>query len=82
MADVYGNRQLLLWLLSFLVIGSIACFLSTNLTCLRLAVFIVALGVGAISGIGNILIFDGYTNIMKIARTLSFSSILVIWAPH
>jgi|GEM_PF-4664429 len=81
LADVYGKRTMLFLLLGCFVLGSVACATSGNLLALRLGVFAVALGVGAIAGVGNTLIFDGYSNVQKAAKALSFSSILVIWAP-
>lgn len=81
LADVYGKRKLLCLLLGCFVVGSVVCAASSNMLSLRIGVLAVALGVGAIAGLGNTLIFDGYDNYRKAAKALSFSSILVIWAP-
>lgn len=81
LADVYGKRRILFLLLGCFLLGSVLCGASRDLLVLRLGVFAVALGVGAIAGVGNTLIFDGYASVQKAARALSFSSILVIWAP-
>lgn len=81
LADVYGKRKVLFLLLGSFVAGSVTCAVSEHLLVLQAGVLAISLGVGAIAGVGNTLIFDGYASVQKAGRALSFSSILVIWAP-
>lgn len=81
LADVFGKRRTLLTLLSLLSLGSLLCAGAQEMWMMQAGIFLTALGIGAIAGIGNTLIFDGYRSSQRASRALAFSSVLVIWAP-
>ena len=80
-ADAWGKRTVLICLLAAFAGGAIGCALSASLIQTGWSVFLMAMGTGAISGIGNTLLFDGCRNVGKAAKSLSLSSLFVIWAP-
>lgn len=81
LADLWGQRRTLLLLLTALGGGSLICSCANSLAFFQLGVLLIALGVGAIAGIGNTLIFSGFQQSSFAARALALSSVLVIWAP-
>ncbi|MCA9200118.1 MAG: MFS transporter, partial [Planctomycetales bacterium] len=81
LSETFGTRRILLIQLACLVAGSILCGVAVNFASMLVGVAVQSIGVGAMGGIGNTLIFDRCPNQAKATRALSFTSVIVIWAP-
>ncbi|MEZ6116949.1 MAG: MFS transporter [Pirellulaceae bacterium] len=81
LSETFGTRRILLTQLACLVAGTILCGAAFNFASMLVGVAVQSIGVGAMGGIGNTLIFDRCHNQAKATRALSFTSVIVIWAP-
>ena len=80
MSDSLGRRSVLLRILPMFIVGSVLCFFG-NLLLLFVGMFFMGIGIGSVTSLGRVMVFDLYHNTDKLLKVYTTISALVVWAP-